>query len=64
MIYDQYAEAWDTQNADLLGSLCHPNLEMIMHSSGTVVSKAEYIERLGPMMQKIKPGKRPCLVEK
>ena len=36
MIYEQYAEAWDTQNADLLGSLCHPNLEMIMHSSGPI----------------------------
>ena len=63
MIYEQYAEAWDTQNADLLASLCHPNLEMIMHSSGTVVSNAEYIERLGPMMQKVKPENRRCLYE-
>jgi hypothetical protein len=36
---------------------------MIMHSSGTVVSKAEYIERLGPMMQKVKPENRRCLYE-
>ncbi len=46
MIYDKYAEAWDTQNIKMLASLCHPNFEMVMHSSGTIARKADYIERL------------------
>ena len=40
MIYDKYAEAWDTQNIKMLASLCHPNFEMVMHSSGTIVRKS------------------------
>jgi hypothetical protein len=39
MIYDKYAEAWDTQNIKMLASLCHPNFEMVMHSSGTIAEK-------------------------
>jgi len=63
MIYDKYAEAWDTQNIKMLASLCHPNFEMVMHSSGTIARKAEYIERLEPLIQKFKPENRRCLYE-
>ncbi len=63
MIYDKYAEAWDTQNIKMLASLCHPNFEMVMHSSGTIARKADYIERLEPLIQKFKPENRRCLYE-
>ena len=63
MIYDKYAEAWDTQNIKMLASLCHPNFEMIMHSTDTIARKADYIERLEPLIQKFKPENRRCLYE-
>jgi hypothetical protein len=34
MLYDKYAHAWHTQDIDMLESLCHPDFEMVMHSSG------------------------------
>jgi hypothetical protein len=43
--------------------LCHPDFEMVMHSSGSVASKSEYIDRVGPLMQKFKPEARRCLYE-
>jgi hypothetical protein len=33
MLYEKYAQAWDTKNVDMLESLCHPDFEMVMHSS-------------------------------
>ena len=64
MIYEQYAEAWDTQNADLLGSLCHPNLEMIMHflipfPNGTKDAVLYYIQKENGLMRKIETGSTP-----
>ena len=47
MLYDKYAHAWDTQDIDMLENLCHPDFEMVMHSSGSVASKSEYIDRVG-----------------
>ena len=47
----------------MLESLCHPDFEMVMHSSGTVASKSEYIYRVGPLMQKFKPESMRCLYE-
>ena len=63
MLYDNYAYAWDTKDIDMLESLCHPDFEMVMHSSGTVASKSEYIDRVGPLMQKFKPESMRCLYE-
>ena len=63
MLYDNYAYAWDTKDIDMLESLCHPDFEMVMHSSGTVASKLEYIDRVGPLMQKFKPESMRCLYE-
>lgn len=63
MLYDNYAYAWDTKDIDMLESLCHPDFEMVMHSSGTVASKSEYIDRVGPLMQKCKPESMRCLYE-
>ena len=63
MLYEKYAQAWDTKNVDMLESLCHPDFEMVMHSSGTVVSKSEYIARVGPLIQKFEPESRRCLYE-
>ena len=63
MLYDKYAYAWDTQDIDMLENLCHPDFEMVMHSSGSVASKSEYIDRVGPLMQKFKPEARRCLYE-
>ena len=60
MLYEKYALAWDTQDIDMLESLCHPDFEMVMHSSGSVASKSEYIDRVGPLMQKFKP--EACLL--
>ena len=54
-LYEKYAESWDTKNIDMLAALCHPNFEMVMHSSGSVSSKNEYLERLGPLIQKFTP---------
>ena len=34
-----------------------------MHSSGTIARKADYIERLEPLIQKFKPENRRCLYE-
>ena len=34
-----------------------------MHSSGSVASKKEYLERLGPLIQKFTPENRRCLYE-
>ena len=39
MLYEKYTLAWDTQGIDMLESLCHPDFEMVMHSSGSVASK-------------------------
>ena len=63
MLYDNYAHAWDTKDVGMQESLCHPDFEMVMHSSGTVVSKSEYIDRVGPLIQKIKPESMRCLYE-
>jgi hypothetical protein len=41
MLYEKYALAWHTKNIDMLESLCHPDFEMVMHSSGSVASKYE-----------------------
>lgn len=51
------------KNIDMLAALCHPNFEMVMHSSGSVASKNEYLERLGPLIQKFTPEKKRCLYE-
>ena len=63
MLYDDYAYAWDTKDIDMLESLCHPDFEMVMHSSGTLASKSEYIDRVGPLMQNFKPESMRCLYE-
>ena len=63
MLYEKYALAWHTKNIDMLESLCHPDFEMVMHSSGSVASKYEYIDRIGPLMQKFKPESMRCLYE-
>ena len=63
MLYNKYAHAWDTQDIDMLENLCHLDFEMVMHSSGSVASKSEYIDRVGPLMQKFKPAARRCLYE-
>ena len=42
-LYEKYAEALDAKNIDMLAALCHPNFEMVMHSSGSVASKNEYL---------------------
>jgi hypothetical protein len=47
----------------MLENLCHPDFEMVMHSSGSIASKSEYIDRVGPLMQKFKPEARRCLYE-
>ena len=60
MLYEKYAHAWDTQDIDMLGSLCHPDFEMVMHSSGSIASKSEYIDLVGPLMQKFRPEARRC----
>ncbi len=31
MLYEKYAQAWDTKNVDMLESLCHPDFEMVIH---------------------------------
>ena len=62
-LYEKYAESWDTKNIDMLAALCHPNFEMVMHSSGSVASKNEYLERLGPLIENFTPEKRRCLYE-
>lgn len=36
---------------------------MVMHSSGSVALKNEYLERLGRLIQKFTPEKRRCLYE-
>ena len=63
MLYNKYAHAWDIQDIDMLENLCHLDFEMVMHSSGSVASKSEYIDRVGPLMQKFKPGRTRCLYE-
>ena len=63
MLYDLYSQAWDTQNVDMLSSLCHPDFEMLMHSTGAKANKEQYIERVGPLIQKFKPANRRCLYE-
>jgi len=63
MLYEKYAHAWDTQDIDMLGSLCHPDFEMVMHLSGSIASKSEYIDSIGPLMQKFRPEARRCLYE-
>ena len=62
-LYEKYAKALDAKSIDMLAALCHPNFEMVMHSSGSVASKNEYLERLGPLIQKFTPEKRRCLYE-
>ena len=46
-----------------VGELVSPRFEMVMHSSGSVASKSEYIDRVGLLMQKFKPEDRRCLYE-
>ena len=62
-LYQRYTEAWGAKNINMPSALCHPNFEMVMHSSGSVASKNEYLERLGPLIQKFTPEKRRCLYE-
>ena len=62
-LYEKYAESWDTKSIYMLAALCHPNFEMVMHSSGFIASKNEYLERLRPLIQKFTPKKRRCLYE-
>ena len=42
-LYEKYAEALDVKDIDMLAALCHPNFEMIMHSTGSVASKKKNI---------------------
>ena len=62
-LYEKYAEAWDAKNIDMLAALCHPNLEMVMHSSGSVISKTEYITGLEPLIKNFSPENLRCLYE-
>jgi len=62
-LYHRYAEAWGTKNIDMLSALCHPNFEMVMHSSGSVASNKEYLEPLRPLIQKFTAGNRRYLYE-
>ena len=50
-LYEKYAEALEARDIVMLAALCHPNFEMVMHSSGSVASKNEYLKRLGPLIQ-------------
>ena len=45
-LYEKYAEALDAKNIDMLAALCHPNFEMVMHSSGSVASKTNIFNAL------------------
>ena len=45
-LYEKYAESWDTKNIDMLAALCHPNFEMVMHSSGSVRQKTNILNAL------------------
>ena len=31
MLYEKYAQAWDTKNVDMLESLCHPGDALFGH---------------------------------
>ena len=62
-LYEKYAEALEARDIVMLAALCHPNFEMVMHSSGSVASKNEYLEHLGPLIQKFTPEKKRCLYE-
>ena len=43
MLFEKYAKAWDTKNIEMLANLCHPDFEMVTHSSVQQQKRGAYI---------------------
>ncbi len=62
-IFKKFNEAFNSGDVEKVAECFHTDIQMTMHSDGSVMNKKEWIERVGPMMGKLKREKVRCIYE-
>ena len=62
-IFKKFNEAFSSGDIEKAAECFHEDIQMTMHSDGSVMNKKEWIERVGPMMGKLKREKVRCIYE-
>ena len=56
-IFAKFEKAFNQGNATKAAECFHENIQMIMHSDGSSLGKQDWIDRVGPMLGKLKRDK-------
>ena len=62
-IFDKFEEAFNLGDATKAAECFHEDIQMIMHSDGSSLGKQDWIDRVGPMLGKLKRDRVRCLYE-
>ena len=60
-IFKKFNEAFNSGYIDKVAERFHKNKQIIMHSDGSIMNKKEWLEKVGPMMGKLKREKVSCI---
>ena len=63
MLFDKFNETFDRGDIVGVAECFHEDMQMTMHSNGSSISKQEWLDRFGPMLDKLKREKVRCLYE-
>ena len=62
-IFEKMDKAFEQNNAEMAAECFHEDIKMVMHSDGSSLGKQEWIDRVGPMLGKLKRERVRCIYE-